>query len=565
MSRQERYELTWPGKREAIIEAGRPTDKTLRPCVELSRNFDTTENLYIEGDNLEALKILQKSYMKRVKMIYIDPPYNTGNDFIYRDDFSQSEFESQQQCMIDESGMRNFSFRNYRENAKSNPRFHSDWLSMIYSRLKLARNLLTDDGVIFISIDDNEQAGLKFVCNEIFGENNFVAQLVWERAYAPKNDAKYVSMSHDYILMYAINIQAFKIGRLPRTEEANARYNNPDNDPRGPWKPSDLSVKTYNAANDYPITTPSGRIVEPPTARCWSLSPNSFADRLADNRIWFGPNGDGVPRLKRFLSELRHEGMVPVSILYYKDVGHSQEGAQEVAKLLDGGFFNGPKPVRLLRHLMTLANLDDDSIILDFFAGSSTTAHAVMTLNSQDGGTRKFIMIQIPEPCKESSEAFKAGYSNICEIGRERILRAGNGLIGDTGFRTFRVDSTNYKNVYFTPEELTQDMLDNLVENIKPDRTGLDLLYGVIAELGLPLSLKYSCEQVEGFTVHYYGEDKIIACFDSGIDESLVKFIAKKRPAIALFRDSCFEDSNVMINLEQFFRFYAPDSEIKIL
>ena len=558
MSRQERYELTWPGKREAIIEAGRPTDKTLRPCVELSRNFDTTENLYIEGDNLEALKILQKSYMKRVKMIYIDPPYNTGNDFIYRDDFSQSEFESQQQCMIDESGMRNFSFRNYRENAKSNPRFHSDWLSMIYSRLKLARNLLTDDGVIFISIDDNEQAGLKFVCNEIFGENNFVGQLVWERAFAPKNDAKYVSSSHDYILMYASNIQAFKIGRLPRTEEADARYSNPDNDPRGVWASDNLTVKTYNAANDYPITTP-------PTGRCWRLSPNSFADRLADNRIWFGPNGDGVPRLKRFLSELRHEGMVPVSILYYKDVGHSQEGAQEVAKLLDGGFFNGPKPVRLLRHLMTLANLDDDSIILDFFAGSSTTAHAVMTLNSQDGGSRKFIMIQLPEPCRESSEAFKAGYRNICEIGRERILRAGNGLIGDTGFRTFRVDSTNYRNVYFTPEELTQEKLDDLVENIKPNRTGLDLLYGVIAELGLPFSLKYSREQVEGFTVHYYGEGKIIACFDSGIDESLVKFIAKKRPAIALFRDSCFEDSNVMINLEQFFRFYAPDSEIKIL
>ncbi|MBQ7732806.1 MAG: site-specific DNA-methyltransferase [Synergistaceae bacterium] len=381
---------------------------------------------------------------------------------------------------------------------------------MFYPRLKMARNLLSDDGVIFISIDDNEQAGLKFVCNEIFGESNFVAQLVWQRAFAPKNDAKHVSVSHDYVLMYASNIQAFKIGRLARTEEANARYSNPDNDPRGVWMSSDISVKTYNA----------------------------------DNRIWFGPNGDGVPALKRFMPELKHEGIAPVSILYYKDAGHNQEGAQEVAKLLGGGYFNGPKPVRLLRHLMTLANLKRQPM---------------------DGGSRKFIMIQLPEQCSQSSEAFKAGYHNICEIGRERILRAGNGLIGDTGFRVFRVDSTNYRDVYHTPEKLTQDMLDDLIENIKPDRTGLDLLYGIIAELGLPLSLKYSREEVDGFTVHYYGEGKITACFDSGIDEQLVKFIAGKRPAIALFRDSCFEDSNVMINLEQFFRFYAPDSEIKIL
>ena len=314
----EAYEFTWVGKREAIREAGRPIRKTLRPCVEESKNWDTTKNLYIEGDNLEVLKLLQESYLGKVKMIYIDPPYNTGNDFVYRDNFSIDKDEYDEVLGVyDDDGDRLF------RNTESNGRFHSDWCSMMYPRLVLARNLLSDDGVIFISIDDNEIDNIRKICNEVFGEKNFIAQLVWERAYAPKNDAKFISNSHDYIILYAKSINDFQIGRLPRTEEANARYSNPDNDPRGVWKASDMSVKTYNAAADYPITTPSGRVIEPPAGRCWSLSKNAFFERLRDNRIWFGPDGNGVPAIKRFLSELKFDGMAPTSILFYKEVGHS--------------------------------------------------------------------------------------------------------------------------------------------------------------------------------------------------------------------------------------------------
>ena len=416
----EAYEFTWVGKKAAIVEANKPIRKTLRPCVAESKDWDTTENLYIEGDNLEVLKLLQESYLGKVKMIYIDPPYNTGNDFIYADDFMRSqEEENAQMGMYDEDENRLF------KNTDSNGRFHSDWCSMIYSRLLLARNLLTDDGVIFISIDDNEQENLKKCCDEVFGGQNFVAQLVWERAFSPKNDARFISNSHDYVLMYAKNITQFVIGRLPRTEEANARYSNPDNDPRGVWMSSDISVKTYNAECDYPITAPSGRVIEPPAGRCWRLSKKAFLERLQDNRIWFGPDGNGVPRIKRFLTDLKHEGMAPTSIMFFKDVGHSQEGAQEVSKLLDGGFFSGPKPQRLMQRLLTLANLKTDSVVLDFFSGSASTAHAVMSKNAEDGGHRKFIMVQLPEKCDETSEAYKAGYKNICEIGKERIRRAG--------------------------------------------------------------------------------------------------------------------------------------------
>lgn len=426
--REERYQFTWPDKRQAILTANAPINKTLRPCREESVDFDTTENLYIEGDNLEVLKLLQETYLGKIKMIYIDPPYNTGNDFVYNDEFRAGSLEFRARSgSYDDDGNRLTD--NLTRNTESNGRFHTDWLNMMYPRLKLARDLLSDDGVIFISIDDNEVENLKKICSEIFGEGNFVAQLIWERAFAPKNDAKFISNSHDYVLMIAKDINNFVIGRLPRTEEANARYSNPDNDPRGVWMSSDISVKTYNAENDYPITTPSGRVVEPPAGRCWSLSAKAFAERLQDNRIWFGPDGNGVPRIKRFLSELKFDGMAPISILFYKDVGHSQEGAQEVAKILDGGFFSGPKPQRLMNRLLTLANLKEDSIILDFFSGSGSIAHAVMQLNAEDGGNRKFIMVQLPELTDEKSEAYKAGYKNICEIGKERIRRAGKQIL----------------------------------------------------------------------------------------------------------------------------------------
>ena len=559
----EAYEFTWVGKKAAIVEANKPIRKTLRPCVAESKDWDTTENLYIEGDNLEVLKLLQESYLGKVKMIYIDPPYNTGNDFIYADDFMRSqEEENAQMGMYDEDKNRLF------KNTDTNGRFHSDWCSMIYSRLMLARNLLTDDGVIFISIDDNEQENLKKCCDEVFGGQNFVAQLVWERAYAPKNDARFISNSHDYVLMYARNLANFVIGRLPRTEEANARYQNPDNDPRGVWKPSDLSVKTYNAACDYPITTPSGRVIEPPAGRCWRLSKNAFLERLQDNRIYFGADGNSVPCMKRFLTELKYDGMAPTSIMFYKDVGHSQEGAKEVTKLLDAGAFDGPKPVRLLTRLLTLANIKDDSIVLDFFSGSATTAHAVMQMNADKGSHIKYAMVQLPEVCDEEGTAYKAGFSTICEIGKERIRRAGDKIKSespmttqdlDIGFRVLKLDDTNMKDVYYAPDDYDQNMLAGLESNIKDDRTDLDLLFGCLIDWGLPLSLPYKSEQIDGCTVHTYNDGDLIACFDANIPESVVKEIAQRKPLRAVFRDSGFASSPEKINVFEIFKLYMPE------
>ncbi len=563
----EAYEFTWVGKKAAIVEANKPIRKTLRPSKEESVNWDSTENLYIEGDNLEVLKLLQESYLGKVKMIYIDPPYNTGNDFIYRDDFKQSAAEYEEDSGVyDEDGNRMF------KNTDTNGRFHSDWCSMIYSRLMLARNLLADDGVIFISIDDNEQENLKKCCSEVFGGQNFIAQLVWERAYAPKNDAKFISSSHDYILMYAKSITQFVIGRLPRTEEANSKYGNPDNDPRGLWRPDNLSVKSYTASCDYPITTPSGRVVEPPAGRCWSLSKKAFLERLQDNRIWFGKDGNNVPSLKRFMCELKHDGMAPTSIMFYKEVGHSQEGSQEVTALMDAGVFDGPKPVRLLIRLLTLANLKDDSVVLDFFSGSGTTAHALMQYNAENGKHCKFMVVQLPEETDTNGTAFKAGYPNICEIGKERIRRAAKKIAEehpeadfDGGFRVLKLDDTNMKDVYYSAGEYSQSMLTGLESNIKEDRTDLDLLFGCLLEWGLPLSQPYKSETIEGCTVHNYNDGDLIACFDENIPDSVIKDIAKRQPLRAVFRDSCFTDSPSKINVVQIFKELSPDTSVKVL
>ena len=557
------YEFTWVGKKASIVEANKPIRKTLRPCPEESKNWNTTENLYIEGDNLEVLKLLQEAYLGKVKMIYIDPPYNTGNDFIYADDFMRSqEEENEQMGMYDEDANRLF------KNTDTNGRFHSDWCSMMYSRLLLSRNLLTEDGIIFISIDDNEQENLKKCCDEIFGAQNFIAQLIWERAYAPKNDARFISNSHDYVLMYARDITKFVIGRLPRTEEANSRYQNPDNDPRGVWKPSDMSVKTYNAACDYPITTPSGRVIEPPAGRCWSLSKNAFLERLQDNRIYFGVDGNSVPCIKRFLTELKYDGMAPTSIMFYKDVGHSQEGAKAVTKLLDAGAFDGPKPIRLLARLLTLANLNDDSIVLDFFSGSATTAHAVMEMNASKESHIKYVMVQLPEICDENGTAYKAGYKNICEIGKERIRRAGEKIKQesplttqnlDTGFRVLKVDDSNMKDVYYAADEYDQRSLTDMISNIKEDRTDLDLLFGCLLDWGVPLSLPYTSEQIDGCTVHTYNDGDLIACLAPNIPESVVKEIARRKPLRAVFRDSSFANSPAKINVFEIFKLYMPE------
>ena len=548
----EMYQFTWPGKQKARREAARPITKTLRPVVEDSVDWDHTQNLYIEGDNLEVLKLLQKSYMGKVKMIYIDPPYNTGNDFVYDDDFAVSQDDYDLFAGdVDELGNR------YRKNTDSNGRFHSDWCTMMYSRLMVARSLLTEDGVIFISIDDNEQRNLKNICDEIFGSSNFIAQLIWERAYSPKNDAKYISNSHDYVLMYALDLEKFTIGRLPRTEEANARYSNPDNDPRGVWKASDMSVKTYTSSCDYKIMTPSGKIVEPPAGRCWSLSAKAFAERLQDNRIWFGPNGDSTPSIKRFLSELKYEGMAPTSILFYKEVGHSQEGAKEVVSLFGNkGVFDGPKPVRLLERLIILANLKSDSIVLDFFSGSATTAHALMKMNSNKNFQCKFILVQLPEEVNDTKK--EQEYKNICEIGKERIRRAGKKIKEesplttqnlDTGFRVFRLADSNFEEIKKAPGEYDQSQLDLFLNNVKSDRTDLDLLFGAMLSWGVQLSLPMTSEEVDGKMIYSVNDGDLVACFADDITENIVKAMADKQPLRVLFRDSCFARDDAKINV----------------
>ena len=495
----ERYGLGWRGKSDVFAKIQEKTVETLHVDRAHSVDWDTTSNMFIEGDNLAALKILHKSYYGKVKMIYIDPPYNTGNDFVYNDDFKQTRksYEAEAGITDDEGNVtRDDGLRSNTGGHK-----HSNLLNMMYPRLFLARNLLRQDGVIFVSIDDNEVHNLRLMMNEIFGEENFVAQLIWERAFSPKNDAKFISNSHDYVLMYARNINEFNIGRLDRTEEANARYSNPDDDPRGPWMSSDISVKTYSAVNDYPITTPSGRVIEPPASRCWRLSKKVFLERLHDNRIWFGPSGDGVPRIKRFLSELRSEGMTPTSLLFHKEVGHSQEGAKQVVELFDGkGYFDGPKPVRLIKRLLTIGNAKNNDIILDFFAGSGTTAHAISELNAEDGGNRKWICVQLGERTDEKSEAFKAGYHTIADISRERIRRAGAKTKADfadklserkapldLGFRAYAIGDSNFKRwneQVSTAEEIRQQALE-LIDPLEPNATDDDILTEVLLKRGI--------------------------------------------------------------------------------
>ena len=567
-NREERYQFTWPDKSKAILLANAPVNAALRPCREESVDFDNTKNLYIEGDNLDVLKCLKETYLHQVKMIYIDPPYNTGSDFVYEDDFAESAEDYRSRSgQFDEQGNRLVT------NTESNGRFHTDWLNMIYPRLKVAYDLLRMDGVIFISIDDHEVDNLKKVCNEIFGEKNFIAQLVWERAFSPKNDARFISNSHDYIVMFARNIESFKIGRLPRTEEADARYSNPDNDPRGVWQSDNMTVKTYSPSGDYPITLPSGRVVEPPAGRCWSLSAKAFAERLRDNRIWFGSDGNGTPRIKRFLNELKFDGMAPTSILFYKDVGHSQEGAQEVIKLFGNkGVFDGPKPVRLLQRLITLANLEDDSIILDFFSGSATTAHALMKTNAEKDMHCKFILVQLPEEVSDTKKG--QGYKTICEIGKERIRRAGSKIKEesplttqnlDTGFRVLKLDSTNMEDIYYSPGDINQANLFSLVDNVKPDRTSEDLLFQVMLELGATLDSKIEYQTIDGKTVWNVSDGYIVACFDKDVTDDVVKVIAKMQPQYAVLRDTSMANDSTATNFEQIFKTYSPNTTTKIL
>lgn len=576
---KERYRLEWPGKREAIVTANIPTNNTLRPVREDSVDFDTTENVYIEGDNLEVLKLLQESYLNKIKMIYIDPPYNTGKDFVYKDNFAKSSEEE-----LLESGQKDEYGQRLQANPETSGRYHSDWLSMMYPRLKLARNLLTDDGVIFISIDDNEVHNLRKICDEIFGEGNFISNVIWERAFAPKNDAKYFSDSHDHILVYSRSVESFKIGLLPRTEESNNRYKNYDNDPRGNWTSDNLTVKTYSAQYDYEITTPSGKKVKPTDGRSWFTSKERMNALIEDNRVWFGKDGDNVPRLKRFLSEVQ-DGMVPITIWPFKEVGHNQEGRQEVKKIFDDkGYFDGPKPTRLLSKVLKIANLKKDSIILDFFSGSATTAHAVMQLNNEDQGNRKYIMVQLPETTDEKSEAYKAGYKNICEIGKERIRRAANkikeekaekaqkeGLFvdfkdeQDYGFRVYRLDSSNMQDVYYKPQDYNQGTLDLFADNVKPDRTAEDLVAQIMLDWGLQLSLPIERKTIAGKEVYEVAGDSLYCCFDKGIDEDFAKEVAKDLPMRIVFRDNGFKDDTAKENVKQLLKQLAPNTEMKVI
>lgn len=568
----EKYKFEWKGKANCLRLAQKRSTGTLRPCPEESVDWDTTQNLYIEGDNLEVLKLLQTAYYRKVKMIYIDPPYNTGNDFVYADDFADPMARYKEVTQ---------------QTTKSNPetmgRYHTNWLNMMYPRLRLAANLLRDDGVIFISIDDNEVANLRKVCDEVFGEENFVASVIWEKKYSPANDAKWLSDNHDYILIYAKQKEIWRPKLLPRSDEQNSRYTNRDNDPRGVWKAADMTVKSYSAAYDYPITTPSGRVVTPSEGRCWNTSKENFEKLVEDNRIWFGENGDNMPAVKKFLTEVK-DGMVPLTIWKYSEVGHNQEGRQELKKLFDDkGYFDGPKPTRLLNRILKISNLESDSIILDFFSGSATTAHAVMQLNAEDSGNRRFILVQLPELCDEKSEAYKAGYKNICEIGKERIRRAGKKILEehaqvtmaedkqplDVGFRVFKLDTSNLKTWDATPIEdeqldLLYQRMNTMIHRVKPERTDMDMIYEIMLKLGVPLTYSVTPFSINNKTVYGVGDDcLLLVCLAENVQPEDVEQMTEYAPAkIIISRDS-FADDTAMANAYYILRDH--DIELKLV
>lgn len=566
----EAYEFTWVGKKAAIVEANKPIRKTLRPCVAESKDWDATENLYIEGDNLEVLKLLQESYLGKVKMIYIDPPYNTGNDFIYADDFKmESEEWKVESGEWSEEGDRLF------KNTDTNGRFHSDWCSMIYSRLMLARNLLTDDGVIFISISDAEVDNLKKICDEVMGAKNYLGDIIWNSTKSVTNTAL-ISVSHTYNLVYFRNIEYFVNHRNEfRLPEKGEGFSNPDNDPRGEWKADPFQVGGWRPNQQYDIVNPKTGVVYKPNPGCsWKNDYVNFQRLLKDNRIVFGSTGEAGPQRKRFIWEAQERGMVAKTI--WDDVETTTNGTQLLKKLFgQAGIFDNPKPVEFVKKLLQLGT-HETAIVLDFFSGSATTAHAVMQLNAEDGGHRKFIMVQLPEKCDEKSEAYKAGYKNICEIGKERIRRAGEKILKeqlandnstlnspnsklDIGFRVLKLDSTNMKDVYYAPGDYDQDFLHQLESNIKDDRTDLDLLFGCLIDWGLSLSLPYKFEQIDGCTVHTYNDGDLIACFDANVPESVVKEIAQRKPLRAVFRDSGFASSPEKINMFEIFKLYMPE------
>lgn len=568
--KEERYQFTWPDKKKAILAANAPVSATLRPCREESVDFDSTENLYIEGDNLEVLKLLQETYLGKVKMIYIDPPYNTGNDFVYNDDFAEDA-----DSYLDRSGQFDEDGNRLVQNTESNGRFHTDWLNMIYPRLKLAKSLLSDDGVIFISIDDNEVDNLKKICDSIFGEKNFISHIVWEKVHTRKNSAINFSSSHEYVLCYAkikrYNSKdkvGFKRNLLPR--ENTDAYTNPDNDPKGPWKTDPITAHNYYAA-DYTITKPNGVAVKRPSDRYWAYSEETILKMIKENAIVWG-EGDSIPMAKRYLCDVQ-DGLVPVTLFSREFAGDSSLAKKQIDSIFSDckGIFDYTKPVTLLTRLLQIGSNSKD-IILDFFSGSATTAHAVMQLNAEDGGHRKFIMVQLPELTDEKSEAYKAGYKNICEIGKERIRRAAKkiaeehpGVDFDGGFRVLKLDSSNMQEVYYTPADFQQSLLDETVDNIKPDRTPEDLLFQVMLDLGVLLSSKIVETTICGKKVFNVEDNFLIACFDENVTEDVITAIAKQKPYYFVMRDNSMATDSVATNFDQIFETYSPDTDRKVL
>lgn len=567
---QERYHLNWPGKREALLAANAPIAKTLRPARDESVDFDTTKNLFIEGDNLEALKLLQETYLGKIKLIYIDPPYNTGRDFVYDDDFSEDAASFLRKSMQKgETGEKLVS------NPETNGRFHSDWLTMMYSRLRLSRNLLTDDGVVLVSIDDGEISNLRKMCDEIFGEDHFTAQIIWKKRNTPPND-KIIGAQHDYILVYTKN-DLTGLNLRTRTDEQRARYKNPDNHPKGPWVAGDLTANVkggrFSQALYYPIVNPNtGEEFYPPNNGNWRFNAERIERLIAEDAIYFGVDGRASPKLKRFLCDVK-DGTTWTTLWDFAPFNTS--GSNEMSEIFGNSvIFENPKPVGLIEYIIELG-ADQNAIVLDFFAGASTTAHAVLNKNAQDGGARRFIMVQLPEPTHKDSEAHKAGFLSIAEVSKERIRRIGSKLkqadhhpswSGDVGFRVLKIDTSNMADVYYTPDALKQGDLLSVVENIKPGRDNPeDLLFQVLVDWGVDLTLPIRKESIQGKTVFFVNEAPydLIACFDNGVSEDLVKELAKHEPMRAVFRDNGFESDAVKINVDQIFRQLSPSTDVK--
>jgi adenine-specific DNA-methyltransferase len=565
---KERYRLEWPGKREAIVTANLPTNKTLRPVREDSVDFDSTENLYIEGDNLEVLKLLQESYLGKIKMIYIDPPYNTGKDFVYKDNFRRDA-----DTELEESGQRDEYNQRLVVNPETSGRYHSDWLSMMYPRLKLARNLLKEDGVIFISIDDNEVHNLRKCCDDIFGENNFISTFIWEKRITREN-RKEISTRHDYITCFAKSRSEANrlLGLLPMDDQAKERYKNPDNDPRGDWTsvPAIAQAGHGTKSQFYTLVTPKGRSIDPPSGSCWRYTQTKMTEAINDNRIWFGSDGMGVPRIKKFLSE-GQQGLTVESLWWSEDVGTNDSAKRELTKLFDGkAVFETPKPCGLIKRMLEIAS-DTEELVLDFFSGSAVTAESVLYQNALRGIGLKYILVQIPEKTDEDSEAFKSNFPTISAIGKERIRRAAKKIKEETGadidygFRVYRLDSSNLQEVEQRPQDMQQTNLDLFTDNIKPDRTADDLLAQVMLAWGLPLSLRIQRLEINGKLTFKVDHNALYACFEEGIDEDFARAIANEKPLRVVFRDKGFANDTAKINVQQLLRQLSPDTEMRVL